>query len=229
MDGYREYTAALQRAAAEQESQLPQRVEGVDPTRAVRVVIGPDGLPESVEVDYDWHRHLRPEKIAQALQSAYQDATKQRLRAWADAMETFTLPDPPPVGAVVPTAYRPAAPDPQIRPRRIEEIGADIARLAAEPAADPDAPPPTGSGATAHGKLTLTLATDHLACTVDHFWAADQTGEELSTAFATVLAAARADFAGHSPAGRAQRLLNEVIAAMGALPAVPTVREESHG
>jgi hypothetical protein len=232
MDGYREYAAALQRAAAEQESQLPQRVEGVDPSRAVRVVIGPDGLPESVEVDFDWKRNLRPEKIAQAVQSAYQDAVKQRLRAFAGAMGTLTLPDPPAAGATVPPASPPPAAGAPVRPRRLEEIGADVVRLATDPAADPEAPPPSGSGATAYGKLTLTIATDHLTCTVDHFWAADQTGEELTAAFATALAAARADYAqaaGRSPVGRAQHLLDEVIAAMGALLAVPTVREETHG
>jgi hypothetical protein len=229
MDEYRDYAAALQRAAAEQESQLPQRVEGVDPSRALRVVIGPDGLPDSVEVDFDWKRNLRPEKIAQAVQSAYQDAIKQRLRAWVGAMGAVTLPDPPPAGAPVSALARPG---PQTPPRRLEEIEADIERLAAEPVADPDAPPPSGSGATAHGKLTLTIAADHLACAVDHFWAADQTGEELTAAFATALAAARAAYAeaaGRSPLGLAQQLLNEVIAAMGTRVAVPTPREESHG
>jgi hypothetical protein len=48
----------LQELMTEVQRAAPERSEGTDPTGMVRAVLGPDGLPESIQVSSYWKEKL---------------------------------------------------------------------------------------------------------------------------------------------------------------------------
>jgi hypothetical protein len=214
--GVRGYAAGLQQIERDLERQIPHSSEGLDATGAVRVVIGADGLPLSIDVVDDWKRNVRPAAFAQAVQSAYRAGSNKRLKAWltafndADlsmALEIAASTSPPP-----PPAPRPVEGP---RPRDPGAFAEELLQLAAAVDTDLETPPPRGEGV--FGKLTLTLTPTTLLCAVDEFWVSDRSGAELTTALASALASARADLdkvAASNPLGRAMSLLDTALSTM---------------
>jgi hypothetical protein len=230
------YTTGLQAFIHRLESLIPHRVEGSDSTGILQTVIGTDGLPISFVVHPDWKRYLRPASFGSAVVEAFQAATNRRLQAWATAMNDG---DPPALGDHTGegTVGPPRTPEREAPSRasrdavqNIQEIldaMGDMGRLM-------ETTPTSGSGSTGFGKLTLTMTDGQLICTADQFWVADRTGEELTEALSTALAAAREDLAkavASSPMGRLERLAAEATAALhgvGGLAGSRADRKDSH-
>src|SRR5262245_59440547 len=68
------------------EAGVPERIEGIDRSGAVRIVTGVDGLPESIEVVPEWQRYLRPPALAAAITEAARNAAYLRRQAWSLAL-----------------------------------------------------------------------------------------------------------------------------------------------
>ena len=83
------YTAALHQLIATSAEQSPRRSEGTDTTGAVRVELGPDGLPTAFRVDGRWDRMLAPEQFGAAVVQACQSAIGERCSPTRFACMTF--------------------------------------------------------------------------------------------------------------------------------------------
>ena len=212
----------LQRQFENANSQVPQQVEGQDPTGAVRVVVGGDGLPVSFDVDYDWKRNLRPEALGRAVEQAVKAASDRRQMALGQVFANIDWSQPE--GLLGSTASAPAPPQrapEQTRteikqPRDVSELMRDLLDATDDLDALATAATAEGVGTAGFGRLELRLApTGMVSCTADHFWASDKSGRELSDSLTNALAAAREDLArvtAASPAGRLAGMLNEVTA-----------------
>jgi len=204
------YTAALHQLIATAQEQSPRRSAGADATGAVRVELGPDGLPSSFRVDGRWGRMLKPEEFGAAVVRACQAATGERLAQWSESLrssgwqrEAARLRGGPDTQPATPMARVPAAfrrPLPDVTPRPIGQITEDV--LAAFDDTARFTPPVTaaGTGAAAGGKLVITLSPTGLtSCTADGRWVAEQTAARLMNALSEALAAAKADLDRHPP------------------------------
>jgi hypothetical protein len=219
------YATGLLGLVDDLQHRLPQRVEGQDASGTVRATVDAEGLPVSVQVDYDWKRHLRPAAFGDAVRQAFLAATNHRLAAWSQAFNDADLPaqserirqrvdsepaQPPP--ALPPLARAPQSTtprDPSALIRDFLDATSDLDAYAAAVTAQ-------GTGSAAYGKLTVTLtAGGAVSCTADPGWVSDKSGEELAEALQGVLATAREDLrravAEASPAARTTKLLDEAL------------------
>jgi hypothetical protein len=201
------YTAALHQLITTAQEQSPRRSEGADATGAVRVELGPDGLPTIFRVDGRWDRMLAPEEFGAAVVQACQAAIGERMAEWTESLQSSGWqheaarlrggPDAQPTAPMVrvPPAFRRPLPD--VTPRSLDQITEDM--LAAFDDTARFSPPPThlssaGTGAAAGGKLVITLSPAGLtSCTADGRWVIEQTAARLMNALSEALAAAKAD------------------------------------
>jgi hypothetical protein len=222
----RRYATNLQYLTHETESK-PQLFEGIDASGSVRVVLGPDGLPESVSVVDDWTHRLRAHQFGRAVLEAAQAASDQRTARWFEAIadegwqaEVQRLEER--VAAdmaerpLEPPSPRSAHRTSEVRPRDASTILQEVRTLVDNIDEISQAPAAQGSGSAAFGRLEVTLSQmGMVSCTADPGWAQYKSPEELSAAFAAALASAREDLAravANTPVGRVQRLLDEVLA-----------------
>jgi hypothetical protein len=82
-----QYAAGLRGLLTDADAHAPQQAAGADRTGAVSVLLGPDGLPNSVRVAPDWPQWVRPEDLGAAVLEAGQAAAGQRLAAWTEALD----------------------------------------------------------------------------------------------------------------------------------------------
>lgn len=200
------YTAALHGLITEAQAQAPQHSEGTDQSTAVRVVLGPDGLPTSFRVEADWNRRIDPASFGGAVLEACQAAIGERLNAWTRTLQddgwkaradrlTAGSAAAPEQGRV-PPAFR--SPEPAVRPRPLGDITEDVIKAFDNVGWLAQQPPPTvgGSGSGAGGKVTITLSgTGLTSCSADPRWVSNQTAAQLMNALSTALSAAKADLA----------------------------------
>jgi hypothetical protein len=181
--------------------------EAMDPYRAVRVTVGPDGLPAAIEVYEDWAQRLRPEGIGRAVWQAWEVAQLHQLRSWA--AEPFDEPTD-----VLPVAKHAgdAQPGPTGRRRSLDELLPEALAAVGERGDATRATRPSGTGSAARGRLELVLSAAGLqSCTADPEWVSQRTGDELTEALAFALAEAREELAA-AGGGTLARLLNEGLA-----------------
>jgi hypothetical protein len=224
--------AGLQQMIEKVNSQVPSRVDGFDPSGAVSVVVGPDGLPAEIHVSDDWTFRLMAERLADAVMGAFTAAFYERLRAWTtayDAEDLDDLPESDDEPAVPAPSDRPATTprDPEAYALAVLEALDDVGEASEAPAGA------CGVGVI-DGCLELTLTGAGLiACFVEPDWAAHCSGEELTETFNATLAAAHDDLnaaAAASPSGRLRQLLDEGFAILdeaGRRPLLPTTPEET--
>jgi hypothetical protein len=210
----------LRRLVAETRGDLPGRTEGTDRTGAVRVVLGGDGLPTSIEVAADWQHRVVASAFGDAVLDAFDTATRARVEAWSAALRR-----PRPAAPVHGDARYGRLPPVDATPARpmtmlVDEVlraADDLVRRGAAPPATP-----TGTGSDGSGRLTLTLSAAGIeSCTAPAHWLSCQYADDLNSALARALAAARADLgvaqAGQvdasGPDARPYRLLDELFAA----------------
>lgn len=212
------------------EATAPAHVEATDARGAVRVRLGHDGLPESIEIDQDWEQRLRHGSLALALVEACRTAAGQRTIVWAqrmadprwqERMDQAMEVDP---AAVTAQPSRASVFDRNDAPRRprsvvINEIWEAVDNVLAEPMRSDALPasagePVHGEGSVANGRLLITLSdAAAVSCTADPGWVSQRSTDELNEALGAVLAAARADLAravAASPAGSLERLMREL-------------------
>jgi hypothetical protein len=217
------YAAGLHELLAQAQTQAPRRAEGTDRSGGVRVVLGPDGFPETIRVDSGWERRLAPEAFGGAVGEAFSAAMGERLAAWTDTLRqqgwqsdidrlkgaADRSPEAPPA------LRRPTPP----RSRPIGDVAEDMIKAfdTVDAMARPPAPA-SGTGSAAGGRLTITLAGNGaLSCTAEPQWVSRQSPAALMSALNEALHAARADLARqHPPAaattGRLDGLLDEAFA-----------------
>jgi hypothetical protein len=208
----------LEALIAGAQAHAPTRAEGTDATGAVRITLGPDGLPESVRVDRDWKGVLRPAAVGEAVVQSHAAAAQQRMAAWSAALEEGGW--SPSVGEALSSAPEPLPAPPTFpTPRRdlddvadaVKQAFATVEELARRPALTAAR---TGSNRDATVTITLSMA-GLLSCTVDARWAARQTGTALSRALQQALDAARGSLAqaaaAPDPTQRLDQLFGEVL------------------
>jgi hypothetical protein len=211
------------------QSSSPQRAEGRDSTGAVRTVLGPDGLPETIRLEPDWQRVLDPACVGDAVVEAARVAANQRLAAWTRALDDrgwtaradrlrADLEDEP-ESAAAPAADLPGGIR-EARPRAMELLAEDVLAELDKANQFPGLPAmaATGTGSDRSRRVTIVVSKAGLtSCAVDPRWAVQQSGSGLSSGLAEALAAARTDLARaaqHAPNPMAQldRLLGEALA-----------------
>jgi DNA-binding protein YbaB len=208
-DGLRQlYQEALRlnQTVADAERQIPSQLQGTDRSGAVLITLGSDGLPKSIEIDDEWTRRLRPEALGGAVVQAFNVTAEKRLSAWTTAFleaenTTATAPEPagihsgPDVPARGATAY----------------IG-EVLDVVGNAGSFDRAAEVRGVGSVAYGKLSVTLSPGGLvACTADPGWTMQRSGSELTEAFASALAMARAELA-EAGIGPDRRLVDDCVA-----------------
>jgi hypothetical protein len=164
------------------------------------VVLGPDGLPESIRVDPGWRRAVGSEGIADAVVEACAAAANAQFAARVE--EAGSAPAtasgaPPP--AAMSGAVPPSASDGPIR-----DLGEMARELVAIMSSDePLIGEARGTGTTAFGKLEITLSEAGLqSFTADPGWVSRQTDEDLMDALVSALSSARADLSATANHGR---------------------------
>ena len=184
------FMAELERTIAA----APQRVEATDDSGAVQVVLGQDGLPESIQVAEDWLRLVGSEALGDVVTQASVAAVARRGQLWSEALR-----QPPEPGRTAPSGVDPSrVPPDAVRPPRM--LMEDVLALTDEPIQGGPAVA-RATGVTALGKLSLSLdPSGTVSCTADAHWASQLTAEELTDALDRVLTAARAEFAGAAAA-----------------------------
>jgi hypothetical protein len=226
----RRYAAGLRDSIAQAQASAPQRTEATDGSGAVRVVLGPDGLPESLRVEGDWQRRLDPAAFGDAVVEAFQVAAGERMAAWSSTLDDAgwrsradrSRADPdderqPAVTEPLPVAMRDAMAD--ARPRALDALAEDMMRALDGVQETVGATPliVTGSGASDSGRLVVTLSRAGLvSCTAQARWVSRQSGPTLTAALNHALSAARADLGtaaeAPNPVGQLDHLFAEVLA-----------------
>lgn len=212
LEQLRRYGSGLQDLMSELQRLAPERSEGADSTGSVRVILGPDGTPETIRVGAYWKEKLQPAAIAGAVNGACQAAMQKRGAEWAATMERVhwrerleALDDSPAGGSSpggtpagqVPAGFRRQEPPPAPAFNPDEVDPEDVLQLA-DAALNAELPdkPLTGRGASRDGMLEIQLGQGgQVACRIDPRWAAGRSGAQLSEALATALAAARKQLA----------------------------------
>src|SRR5262249_21695288 len=74
-------------ALADAELLAPRHTEGTDSKGAVRMRLGHDGWPQSIEVARDWQDLLQPQAFCGAVLDAHADASHTRMTTWGNALQ----------------------------------------------------------------------------------------------------------------------------------------------
>lgn len=135
LERLRQRASDLQEMAQRVQDAAPARTEAADRAGVVRVVVGADGLPESIQVESRWQERIRPQDLGAAITEASQQALSRRNETWS---RTFELSDQqgnvggraPDAGArqapySVPTPGYGGAGSPSV-PRSLSEISEDV-------------------------------------------------------------------------------------------------------
>jgi hypothetical protein len=237
LHGLHAEAAGLQQMIEKVNSQVPSRVDGFDPSGAVSVVVGPDGLPAEIHVSDDWTFRLMAERLADAVMGAFTAAFYERLRAWTTAYDVEDLDDLPAADEQLdlPGVEEPPAPatTPAVKPRDPEAYALAVLEALDDVGEVSEAPAGACGVGVIDGCLELTLTGAGLiSCFVEPDWAAHCSGEELTAAFNATLAAAHDDLAAAaaaSPSGRLRQLLDEGFAILneaGSRSLIPTTLAE---
>lgn len=213
--------AGLQATMRGIQDAAPERTKGTDRTGAVRVAVGADGLPESIQVDERWATQIRPHALGTAVTEAFQNAAHRRGEAWSRIFERASTGQPespmPQPTAVSGIGGMPRTSAPRPLSEIAEEVIARFDSMMAAPR--PGTAPAQAQGTTSGRALVLSLTeSGRMSCAIDAEWASGQSGSQLNQALETALASARTELqnrvAGNAiSADRSAGLLMEIQAA----------------
>jgi hypothetical protein len=235
----RRYGGGLQDLLGELQRMAPERSEGTDPSGAVRAVLGPDGLPETIRVSPYWKEKTQADAFGEAVTGACLAAMRQRGAQWSESMrrsgwqERLDQLDTGTGGAGAGGAAAEADPDPVpaafrrangAPPRPLDVLAEESISLLDAALRPVPAPRPAGAGTNRGGTLEISLSADgQVSCRADARWVQQQSGAQLSTALSDALAAARDRLAAAASTqvvsgvagAKAEGLLQEILAVLG--------------
>ncbi|WP_433344203.1 hypothetical protein [Micromonospora sp. CA-111912] len=82
-------TADLTALTASVQAQAPpEEAAGTDPSGAITVTLGADGLPTRIRVGLGWQRRLQPYALGQAVLAAHENAVADGQRAWSEGFDS---------------------------------------------------------------------------------------------------------------------------------------------
>lgn len=220
------YAAGLQGLLAEAQAVAPQHSEGTDKSGAIRVRLGPDGIPTSFSVSGDWARRLEPAAFGPAVVEACEAAIGHRLEEWTGSLDEDDWQDkverlkggpndttaPPREPGRIPPALRQAVEEAE--PRRLDLLAEEM--IAAFDNVESFVPPPVEPASGSIGKLTITLSSTGLtSCTAESRWVSGQSAAGLMNALSAALTQARTDLENgvtdEEPATGLDRLLAQTL------------------
>lgn len=211
-------TYAQQELLSSLQARMARPVQAVDPSGAVEVTVGADGLPTSFEVDEGWTRSLHPTAIGGAVVAAFQAAATRRLAMFAELMDEVDVPETDSGAQAAPPqqVQAPAPSNGHYAPINIDELLSEVLALTDDIDALAEAEVYRAHGSAASGMLTLTLGSDStVSCEVDQAWASDKSGSELTAALNAALGSARSALtqsAEADPANRAMKVIDQAAA-----------------
>lgn len=228
------YALALKDMVNSAQSQSPSRAQGSDATGAVRVVLGPDGIPTSFRVDRDYNRKIDPGSFGSAVLEAFQSAMEDRLSTWGNSLVENGWQQrqedlqrgryQPTAESQVPAAFR--QPSATTAPRALDEVTEDVLR-AFDNASQYSSHPRTARGTDQSGHLTIELSTSGMtSCTADGAWVSKQTAARLTNALGQALSRAREVLAEASEPPGGATSLDQLVAEALALLARPNFSHE---
>jgi len=218
-------------------AQRPSPAGGGDPTGCVQVVLGDDGLPESVTLEADWLRRIGTEGLGTAvvqacfaaLDARYPEATGDELASETVDPEDDGVPNKLPAGApmelddlmteifvALDEVTRISAPLLNIDVGALLDRAdtADIAAHLGELAAGAG----LATGWAALGRVEVVMTPEALvSCTIDPGWAASRSDEEIADALGIAFAAARTGLEDDQDNELGQRLDRLIGAALAML------------
>lgn len=223
-----QYASGLQGLMAQAQSAAPEQAEGTDASGAVRVVLGPDGLPESVRVEAGWQRRVEPAAFGNAVVEACQAAMGARMAAWTarlederwqskvDQLQLGVDERPAEAGGEIPAVLRHPM---EVQPRAIDEITEDLISAFDSVGQFTASPSSAVTSSNSSGNLVITLSKAGLvSCAAEPRWVSQQTATRLMNALSEALAAARVELAKASdapkPTAALDRLFAEALAAL---------------
>lgn len=222
--------AGLQELLMDAQDSRPERAEAADRTGALRVTLGPDGLPRSFLVSADWRHRLGSGSFGAAVTEACLAASQAWQAAWSQALaESRSRPSParPASRLAAPASLLAAPAAGNGRPLQMlaeDLLGAvdDVLALARQAGDRPTVAEGTGTNLSKTVAINLSRQAV-LSCDVDADWIADQPASRLTEALNQALAAAREDLAAavraaDSSAEEARAKLGAMVA--GALAAM---------
>lgn len=204
LNRFRQYAGALQKMIARAQEMAPQSIEGADRSGTIRLMLGKDGLPESIRVATDWQSRLTPEVFSNAVTEAFQVAVGRRLEAWTKTLEdenwqgkiehlqnNFEKRSSPPPPTELPAAFKDNLR--RITPRPTNEVVEDIIQAVERIDQDPKIRDVArGASSNTGRKLIIVLSENGIeTCKADPKWVAGQTATGLSAALNDALSSAR--------------------------------------
>ncbi len=217
---------AVRRLIVDAQTFAPARAEGDDASGGLSLIVGPDGLPESLRVAADWRDRLTPGHFADAVLEAFAAASEGRMAVWMRALAAGdwqgrfeqlrrSIDNPHQTDPSTPTP-RPQPPQrpASVRPRDLNGLAEEMIR--AFGSLDPT-PPAMGTCTDASGNMTIAVSATALeSCTVRVGWVSQQRADTLTNAFRQAVIAARGHLSQTSPAPsptpEVASLLNQAMA-----------------
>jgi DNA-binding protein YbaB len=236
-DVYRE-VAAFQRQAADlrrvledAQAHAPESATGADPTGAVRVALGRDGVPDEISVDASWRSRLAATALAGAVHEAFQSAAQARLAEWTKTLERGRWRQDAervmrgrsePAGFATPLSEVPAmfgGAAAQVTPPRgldalAEEMMSTLRRADEIAEGAPALVGATGRAASGKVVVTVSRAGGLTGCDISARWAEQTSPSMLNRGLAQALAEARRKLAAQpaaAPAAQFDALFAEVL------------------
>lgn len=222
------YAAGLQGLLAEAQAVAPQHSEGTDKSGAIRVQLGPDGIPMSFRVSGDWAQRLEPAAFGPAVVEACEAAIGHRLEEWTGSLDEddwqdkverlkggpndTTPPSPSREPGRIPPALRRAVEEAE--PRRLDLLAEEM--ITAFDNVESLVPPPVEPASGSTGTLTITLSSTGLtSCTAEPRWVSGQSAAGMMNALSAALTQARTDLENRGtdeePATGLDRLLAQTL------------------
>ena len=202
-----QYATAFGGLISDAQAMAPTNSEGTDASGAIRVLLGPDGLPDSIRVTAEWQRRLTADAFGAAVVEAFQVAMGNRLGIWTEKLDDerwqfkvdnlkddFDDRHPGPSPVSLPAALQRGPTN--VTPRPLDQMAEDMLSAfdALEKPTHHGITEERVTGSSANRRITLTLTGNGIeSCTADPRWVAEQTAARISSALGEALESARSE------------------------------------
>ncbi|MFI2666695.1 hypothetical protein [Micromonospora carbonacea] len=226
-----QYTADLNGLLASVQAQAPpEEATGTDPSGAVQVKLGPDGLPTDIRVMSGWQPRVEPQDLGQAVLAAFQAAVAEGQRAWSEGFDGASwLAEAERVERRAEDRYEgealaPLPPAPVYgQPRDPLAMTEDVLKALQAVRTRGVQPPAPASGRNRERTVSITLSPGGLqGCEIEPRWAAREGAAGVNSGLSEALAQAHAVLRGQAAQGEAEAanldaLAREALATLASL------------